>query len=181
MNVNAIYYAIVLKNGGNPTAFFNAVDAMCTRLAIPTNAMLDCMYIETAGTFSPSKKNPGSTATGLIQFMESTARWLGTTTSALSKMSNVEQLVYVEKYFKSIIKSVGKTPKDFFDVYCCIFQPVWVGASDSAKLADSSYAANRGIDINKDAKITRGEFRNWALKQLPLKLTTQEVKKPSPI
>lgn len=181
MDVNTIYYAIVLKKFNNPTAFFNAVELMCNRLGVPTNAMLDCMYIETRGTFSPSEKNPNSSATGLIQFMESTAKWLGTTTAALAKMSNVEQLVYVEKYFKTIIKQVGKTPKDFFDCYCCIFQPAWVGASDSAKLANSAYAANKGIDLNKDGSITRGEFRAWAVKQLPINITTKQVKKQSPI
>ena len=36
---------------------------------------------------------------GLIQFLETTAASLGTTTSKLANMSEVEQLEYVEKYF----------------------------------------------------------------------------------
>lgn len=42
---------------------------------------------------------PGSGAIGLIQFMPSTAKGLGTSTSALKQMTAVDQLAYVEKYF----------------------------------------------------------------------------------
>lgn len=51
--------------------------------------------------WNPAARNPtpGSTATGLIQFIESTARGLGTSTAALARMSTAEQLPYVERYF----------------------------------------------------------------------------------
>jgi hypothetical protein len=48
-----------------------------------------CMAFEKGETFSPCVKNPGSSATGLIQFMSSTAKSLGTTTNDLCKMSAV--------------------------------------------------------------------------------------------
>ena len=178
MKVNAIYIAKVLLTSGNPTAFFTAVDEMCARLKIPMSAMLDCMYIETGGTFNPAIRNAGgSGATGLIQFMPSTARGLGTTTDALAKMTNIQQLKYVEMYFRNMIKSIGKVPQDFFDVYCCIFYPVWVGKPDTVTLAANAYAGNKSIDLNKDGTITKGEFRAWAKKQLPYNVSMESVKK----
>lgn len=41
-----------------------------------------------------------SGATGLIQFMPATAQGMGTTTAALAAMSAVQQLDYVQRYFK---------------------------------------------------------------------------------
>jgi hypothetical protein len=121
--------------------------------------MLSCMAFETGETFSPSVKSPVSSATGLIQFMEATAREMGTTTAALASMTAEEQLrIYVRKYFmkyKGRIKNLG-------DLYMAILWPAGIGKPDDYVLWDSStrakqYAANRGLDLNKDAVITRGE------------------------
>ena len=55
---------------------------------------------------NPAAVNPGpSHATGLIQFLESTAETLGTTQSALRSMSAVEQLQYVERFFVRMLGS----------------------------------------------------------------------------
>lgn len=161
------YIDIVQKRYGNATEFFKEVSAICKRIGISNPEWLaDVMYIETAGTFRTDIKNPGSSATGLIQFMESTAKGLGTSTAKLRIMGNIEQLKFVEKYMLNAIKSTKK-PADAFDVYCLVFYPAWVGKPDTSTLASAAYAANKGIDINKDGKITRGEFRVWANKQVP--------------
>jgi hypothetical protein len=56
------------------------------------------MAFETGGSFSPAVPNKaGSGAVGLIQFMPSTAKGLGTSTEALKKMSAVQQLDFVKK------------------------------------------------------------------------------------
>lgn len=76
--------------------------------ANPLHLMI-VMRLETAGSFSPSIKNPTSSATGLIQFMASTARGLGTTTAQLADMNAVDQMnIYVRKYFKN--KKRGSYP-----------------------------------------------------------------------
>src|SRR5690349_113325 len=49
--------------------------------------LMACMAFETGLTFSPSVRNPASSATGLIQFMDATAKGLDTTTQALAKLS----------------------------------------------------------------------------------------------
>jgi len=78
--------------------FLNEVENVAQRLGTRPEYLLSVMSFETGGSFNPSIRN-GIGATGLIQFLPSTARGLGTSTDALSRMSSVEQLRYVEKYF----------------------------------------------------------------------------------
>ncbi|PRY50391.1 hypothetical protein B0I27_109114 [Arcticibacter pallidicorallinus] len=161
-----VYYNVVQKRYGNAKEFFNKVNNICIELGISNSDWLcDLMHVETAGTFRVDIKNQYSSATGLIQFLESTAIDLGTTTAKLRLMSNLTQLDYVRKYLKQKIAKHGK-PLSYFDTYCLVFYPAWVRQPDSAKLPDSSYAVNKGIDLNKDKIITRGEFRQWAEKQV---------------
>lgn len=62
--------------------------------------LANLINFESAGTFSPSVVNRVSGATGLIQFIPSTARGMGTTTQALAKMGKVQQMRWVEQYLK---------------------------------------------------------------------------------
>lgn len=78
--------------------FLRGVESMAKRLGTRPEYLLGVMSFESGGTFNPGIRN-GIGATGLIQFLPSTARGLGTTTDKLAKMSSVEQLKYVEKYF----------------------------------------------------------------------------------
>jgi peptidoglycan hydrolase-like protein with peptidoglycan-binding domain len=78
--------------------FLHEVENMAQRLGTRPEFILSVMSFETGGTFDPSKRN-GIGATGLIQFLPSTAENLGTSTAALARMSPVEQLRFVEKYF----------------------------------------------------------------------------------
>ncbi|MCZ4320403.1 transglycosylase SLT domain-containing protein, partial [Aequorivita viscosa] len=78
--------------------FRSKVISIAENLSIDPNYIMACIALETGRSFNPAIKNPKSSATGLIQFMDSTAKALGTTTDLLSRMSHVEQLDYVEKY-----------------------------------------------------------------------------------
>ena len=98
-------------------------------------------------------------ATGLIQFLPSTAKELGTTTDALRKMSAVEQLDYVYGYLKPVsgkMKTVG-------DIYASILFGKYsgvIGKPDSHpvwKKGSNEYRDNAPLDINKDGVITKGE------------------------
>ncbi|EPL7712216.1 hypothetical protein [Klebsiella variicola] len=128
---------------------------VCERLEINQDYLMSCMAFETGETFSPSVRNPNGSATGLIQFMSNTARSLGTTTNELADMTSVEQMDYVEKYFKPY---AGKI-KTIEDVYMVIFCPRAVGKPDSYILYDEgrSYNDNKGLDLNKDNAITKYE------------------------
>jgi peptidoglycan hydrolase-like protein with peptidoglycan-binding domain len=79
--------------------FIAGVEAMAGRLGTKPEYLLAAMSFETGGSFNPAIRN-GIGATGLIQFLKSTARGLGTTTDKLAKMTAVAQLEFVEKYLK---------------------------------------------------------------------------------
>lgn len=120
------------------------------------NYLMACMAFESGETFSPSVKNAaGSGAVGILQWMPSTAIGLGTTTDKLASMTAVEQLKYVEKYFKPYAKKI----KSLSDTYAAIILPKYVGKSDSEVLFSGgiAYRQNSGLDANKDGKITKGE------------------------
>ena len=113
---------------------------------------------ETAGTFSPSIKNfAGSGATGLIQFMPSTARGLGTSTDALSKMSAVDQMDYVLKYFKPYIGRLNS----YSDLYLATFYPAALNKPNNWEFPKFITPQNKAIDLNKNGIITKQEFINW--------------------
>jgi len=118
------------------------------------------MGFETGYTFSPSEPNKaGSGAIGLIQFIPSTARGLGTSTQGLANMTAVQQLDYVEKYFQPYVGRIH----NLGDMYMAVFMPgKGIGKPDSTVLIDRdtepvTYAQNASLDSNHDGKITRGE------------------------
>jgi hypothetical protein len=104
----------------------------------------------------PAAVNRISGATGLIQFMPSTARSLGTTTEALARMSAIEQLDYVFAYLRPFIGRMNTLS----DIYMAILWPAAVGKPDDYVLwtqGSVQYRQNSGLDINGDGKITKGE------------------------
>lgn len=132
---------------------------IANQLGLPADDLMACMAWESGRTFSPSVRNmAGSGATGLIQFMPTTAKGLGTTTDALAAMTAEDQLNYVYKYFlpyKGRLKNLG-------DIYMAILWPAGVGKADSYVLWDkgqrpTTYRQNAGLDVNKNGQITRGE------------------------
>ncbi|MBR2069737.1 MAG: transglycosylase SLT domain-containing protein [Candidatus Gastranaerophilales bacterium] len=105
---------------------------------------------------NPQAVNGSSGATGLIQFMPSTAKGLGTTTSALKQMSAIEQLDYVKAYFGS-----HQQKMEAGDLYTQCFLPARVGQNvvcNNSDILAWAYKANPGFDSNKDGSITRDEM-----------------------
>lgn len=127
--------------------------------------LMACMAFESGGTFDPAIKNAaGSGATGLIQFMPSTAVGLGTTTNQLAEMSDVEQLDYVRKYFEPYAKKI----KTLSDMYMAILAPIAVGKDEDMVLYSSgaAYRLNAPLDINSDGKITKREAASYVYSRL---------------
>lgn len=126
-------------------------------LGFDPNWLMDCMAFESAETFRADIRNAaGSGATGLIQFMPSTAKALGTTTDRLAQMAPEDQLNFVWKYFAPYKNKI----KNLDDMYMAILWPKAVGKADSYVLFQSgtvAYRQNAGLDINKDNKITKAE------------------------
>lgn len=148
-------------------AFNRKVEAIAGRLGCDANHLMAAMAFETAETFSPSIRNAaGSGATGLIQFMPATARRLGTTTDRLAAMTALDQLDYVEAYFRS---ATGRPLHTLSDVYMAILWPAAVGKPDSHVLFREparAYTMNRGFDINRDGIITKAEAAEKVQKKL---------------
>ena len=129
------------------------------RLGVNPDHLMACMAFETGPKmrFLPSARNmAGSSGTGLIQFMSSTAKGLGTTTSALAAMSALEQLDWVEKYFEPY-KGRMKTLED---LYMAILWPAAVGKEPGYVLfrkGTLAYTQNAGLDANSNGLITKQE------------------------
>jgi hypothetical protein len=120
---------------------------------IPFQWLFNLLKHESAATFSPAITNSIG-ATGLIQFLPSTAKSLGTTTDELRKMTFKQQLVYVDKYLNANLKRHlinGKIPPTFTqgDIFMTIFYPVSVG-KPNYQFPDSVKRANAGISTPLD-------------------------------
>ena len=148
-------YDLIQGVSGNTNVtpeFISAVEALAERLGTKPEFLLAAMSFETGGKFSASIQN-GIGATGLIQFLKSTAIGLGTTTDKLKNMTNVEQLEFVEKYFKPFI---GKVPT-LVAVYTAIISGSPKKADDVLfKAGTPAYKLNP-LDWNNDGKITAAE------------------------
>ncbi len=144
-------------------AFVTAVMNTSSVLNIDPNDLMRAIHFETAGTFDPGIKNPGSSATGLIQFIEGTAQGLGTSTKQLAGMSRAEQMAYVEAYLQPLLKDVPNP--NFSHIYTAIHYPAAIHKDDSYVLYSAtgdhmsrkSYGANKNLDSNGDGTVTRGE------------------------
>lgn len=142
-------------------AFRAKVTAIANNLSLQPNWLMAVMAFETGYTFSPAERNQGSSATGLIQFLQSTAIALGTTTARLARMTAVQQLDWVEKYYRAVpasrIKNLG-------DAYLAVLFPAAIGRPDAFVMwqrdtgqYQREYAANSGLDREKKGYITRGD------------------------
>jgi Subtilase family/Domain of unknown function (DUF4114)/LysM domain/LGFP repeat len=146
--------------------FLNKVAAIGQRLGVAPEYLMAVMAFETGQSYSPKIRNNASGATGLIQFIPSTAKGLGTSTAALANMSAIEQLDYVEKYF-SPYKDRLKTLED---VYMAVLWPKAVGKNNNYHLfaqPGQAYAQNKGLDLNDDGVVTKQEAASKVRKFLP--------------
>ena len=126
---------------------------------------LDCDYRDLLGLMNSESginakaKNPNGSATGLIQFIESTARSLGTTTAELRQMSPIDQLDYVEKYLANAKANAGISGRlSAGDLYALTFLPGRASRNVLTSSGEKYYAHNKGLDLNKDGQITKDEL-----------------------
>ena len=148
------------KKSGLSDAFYNKVVQVAKNVKCSPNDLMALMYSESG--IEPAKSNKNG-ATGLIQFIPSTAKSLGTSTAALKNMSAVEQMNYVEKLIKNMKKSAGYSDSATLDagtLYALIFLPAYANKEVLASKGDKYYAGNKGLDTNKDGKITKADLAN---------------------
>lgn len=170
---------IVCNKGESRAAFEAKVKIIAGQLGINPNWLMVVMHNESglnaqavnkqSGDPSDAYTRAAKRATGLIQFMPSTTKWLGTSTQALYKMTNIEQLDYVYKYFKGYSGRL----KSYFDLYMITFFPAAKGKPDNYVIESPTIKAsviakqNPAFDINKDGKVTVGEAKKIMFKAIP--------------
>lgn len=130
------------------------IEAVAKRIGVDPNDLAAVISFETSGTFSPSAKNPKSSATGLIQFMAGSGgtkgKYYGMSRKKFASLSFDEQMVYVEKYFKERgFKSSKK--RDVADLYTAV-------TGYGYKKGSEAYELNKVWDSNKDGYIAKGEM-----------------------
>jgi len=126
------------------------------------------MGFETGWSYSPAAQNPNSTAVGLIQFLEATAQWLGTSTAALKLMTAEEQLYWVQKYLEAMTKKYGRF-SSYHDLYFAVFYPYAIsqpddyiiGSQEGTEEVQTIALHNKGFDLNKNNQITKAEIKQW--------------------
>ena len=118
--------------------------------------LMSIIHLESKDTFSPYVEN-GRGYTGLIQFGDSAAKSVGTTREALRKMTFIEQMDYVKKYFlakKDLLKTM-------VDLYLLVIKPNAVGNGnnpnyilfdESIEVPNVPYDKN---NLNKEPWVTK--------------------------
>lgn len=147
----------------NKKEFALKVTDICNQLNIKPDWLMFVMWFESK--LNPQAVNPISGSTGLIQFMPSTARGLGTTTEVLKHMSNVQQLDYVLAY----LRPYKGRMKRWIDVYLAVFYPKAMGNPDFVITSDIVAKQNKIFDLNKDLDISVKEIETALRKQIPEK------------
>lgn len=137
--------------------FKDRVEWIASELGFDPNWLMAAMAFESGESFRPDIKNAaGSGATGLIQFMPTTAKNLGTSVQSLSKLTAEDQLKFVYKYFvpyRGRIKSLD-------DLYMAILWPAAIGKPADYKLfirGGVTYRQNAGLDRDKNGYVSKAE------------------------
>lgn len=146
------------KNSHLTQAFFNKVVQVAKRVNCDPNDLMCLMNSESG--LKTTAVNKGSGATGLIQFIPSTARSLGTSCSALKSMSPEEQMVYVEKCIMNSKQAakLGNQKIGPGTLYALIFLPSRAGRDILTTSGEKFYSSNKGLDIDKDGKISKADL-----------------------
>jgi hypothetical protein len=103
----------------------------CAELGLDPGVIADLIYYESG--WRPNAVNPKSGATGLIQFMPSTAAGLGISTELIYTLDASEQMPWVAEYFRRQLAAVrSKWTGTETDHYMLVFYPAAVGNPDYA-------------------------------------------------
>jgi hypothetical protein len=124
-------------------SYAGEITRVAAAIGIDAAWLANVINFESGG--NPQARNKYTNATGLIQFIPSTASSLGTSVDALYGMSGTQQMAWVEKYFS---RQKGKL-KSQEDVYMAVFYPAYIGQPDK-QFPASVTAVNPGIFTPRD-------------------------------
>lgn len=135
-----------------------SIARVAKNIGVNPNDLAAVISFETGGTFSPSKRNPNSSATGLIQFMAGSGgtkgKYYGMTRDQFGSLSFDEQMKYVEKYFmdrSSRFRAGNEAKNTTGDVYGAV-------TGYGYKKGSREYELNKVWDSNKNGIIEKGEM-----------------------
>ncbi|URY98749.1 lysozyme-like domain protein [Acinetobacter phage Arbor] len=135
-----------------------SIARVAKNIGVNPNDLAAVISFETGGTFSPSKRNPNSSATGLIQFMAGSGgtkgKYYGMTRDQFGSLSFDEQMKYVEKYFlerSSRFRASNEAKNTTGDVYGAV-------TGYGYKKGSREYELNKVWDSNKNGIIEKGEM-----------------------
>ncbi len=117
-------------------------------------------------------KNGKKTAVGLIQFTESggiaelnRTYGLNLTIDKIEKMSAIEQLDLVEKYYKITTKKFGGKKLSAADLYAVTYVPGFAKNEILTRRGDGYYEGNEGLDENGDGVISKDDLNKHLAKK----------------
>lgn len=144
---------------GAPTPGFTAskgeaIAAVARRLGVRPNDLAAIISFETAGTFSPNARNPGSSATGLIQFMaDRKGQYYGMSRDVFGSLGFDTQMQFVERF----LRMKGIQPgADLGRLYDAVAGYGYSKFSPRPELREG-YKQNAVWDANGDGTVARGE------------------------
>ena len=150
--------------------FMDALYSAADDADIDADLVLPLIGHESGG--DPSAKNPGSSARGLIQFIDSVAQGYTnprtgkkfTGSAELAQLSRAEQAPIVIEYLK---RNGVTSEHDQGDIYVAIAAPGFLNEKDDAevyKRGTENYSKNaHNWDLDNDGVITRGELYRWGM------------------
>lgn len=125
--------------------------------------LMSVMHLETGKTFSPAADN-GAGYSGLIQFSDGAAKSIGTTRTALKKMTFIEQMDYVKKYLE---RKKGQL-NTMTDLYLMVLKPNAVGQGNNSGyiLFDESISVPDGDGSKTSSEQRKNNIQNepWVTK-----------------
>lgn len=139
--------------------FVTKVKDIVSKIGGDPSHLMSCMAFETGRTFSPTIQNgAGAPYYGIIQGGAAFCKDVGITLDQWRSLTALQQLDYVYKWY---LPYKGRM-KDLPSWYMRILWPAAVSQPDSYVLWDrktrpTTYIQNKGLDVNKDGQITRGE------------------------
>lgn len=135
-----------------PKATADAILEGAKRLGVNPNDLAAVISFETSGTFSTNARNPGSSATGLIQFMEASdgkkdGKYYGHTRNQFGALLPLQQMEYVVKYLQGRGIGPGAGVAEIYDAV----------AGYGYKRGTEAYRLNKVWDVNGDGVVVKGE------------------------
>lgn len=169
----------IMRRYGIDQAFAASIESLGNDLGVDPMYLANTMYAESRLNTS-IENEAGSGAMGLIQFMPETAKNLGTTTDELSRMTPVEQMEYVRKYFSADNLGAGRlrdlrNDPSQHNVNMAVFLPSMIGKPLDTQIPQKYWRQNGSIRTPGDYTRSAEKRVNEYIQSNPVDTQTDEM------